>query len=509
MAEKYVVSHINGARCADELVIYENVAETKTNAYGIECEVRGGKVTSFGGNGRTVPEGGYVISGHGDAADFIRGHICEGASVTFDRENMELTVSVDDSAKKYCFDKYLVKIISRRNALVTGGVSFFEDAADKIISDAASEADRADFDKAMKLLDRAYAYTARSVRGEVRGVWHRPHEKTDAEVLETVKRFADAGFNLMLIETNYEGYSNAAKCRYEWLPARKGYEDFDVIESFIRAGKACGVKIHAWVEDFFFGVEGHGCPIADVKPHLMARTRDGGLLHDSFDNFYFLNPALDETHDLLLKMYKDLLDNYDFDGIQLDYIRYPVIHGIDHSAGFEKQTRQMFLDETGIDIFDIPDTNTDEWKKFTEWRAGRITKYVSRMVKLVRSYRERGREVLMSAAVFGNPHEAVVLKCQNWLYWLQNGWFDFISPMAYLQEAGDVRNEVAYMVQNYGSVPNYAGISPMYSGLPAVESTKQVEACREAGAKGVLFFATDSCTDEQIKLLKAGVFRDK
>lgn len=509
MAKTFKVSHINGARCADELVIYEGVKTTDTNAYGIECEVTGGIVTSFGCNNRSVPEDGYVISGHGAAADFIRESICEGAAVDFDRKSMQISVSVDDSAKRYGFDKYLSLIMSRRDALKNDGVKFFEDKTEEIIADAVANADRNNFEAAMLLLDRAYAFTARSCTGEVRGAWHRPCEKTDDEVFATVKRFADAGFNLLLIETNYEGFSNAKKCRYEWLPARAGYEDFDVIDSFIRAGKALGVKIHAWVEDFFFGVKGFGCPIADIRPELMARTRDGGLLHDSFDDFYFLNPALDETHDLLLGMYKDLLDNYDFDGIQLDYIRYPVIHGIDHSAGFEIQTAQMFKSETGIDIFDIPDTSDDRWKVFTDWRASRITKYVSRMVQLVRSYRQSGREVLMSAAVFGNPHEAVVLKCQNWLYWLENGWFDFISPMAYLQEASDVGNEVAYMVQNYGRVPNYAGISPMYSHLPAVESTKQVEACREAGAKGILFFETQSCTDPQIELLSAGVFRDR
>ena len=81
--------------------------------------------------------------------------------------------------------------------------------------------------------------------------------------------------------------------------------------------------------------------------------------------------------------------------------------------------------------------------------------------------------------------------------------------MAYLNDAEDVGNEVGYMVKNYGEAPNISGISPMYSHLPVIESTKQVEQCRKAGAKGVAFFCADSCTDVQLEKLKIGVFRNK
>ena len=80
--------------------------------------------------------------------------------------------------------------------------------------------------------------------------------------------------------------------------------------------------------------------------------------------------------------------------------------------------------------------------------------------------------------------------------------------MAYLNSAEDVGREVAYMVREYGEAPNISGISPMYNGLPVIESTRQVEACRTAGAAGVAFFDTHNCTDEQLEKLKIGVFRE-
>ncbi len=109
--------------------------------------------------------------------------------------------------------------------------------------------------------------------------------------------------------------------------------------------------------------------------------------------------------------------------------------------------------------------------------------------------------------MFGNPDEAIRVKCQNWLYWTKQGWLDYIFPMAYLNDAEDVEKEIRYMVENYGEVPNVSGLSPMYGHLPVIESTKQVEACRRAGAAGVAFFETKALTDLQTEKLKKGVFR--
>jgi hypothetical protein len=49
----------------------------------------------------------------------------------------------------------------------------------------------------------------------------------------------------------------------------------------------------------------------------------------------------------------------------------------------------------------------------------------------------------------------------------------------------------------------------MYNKLPMIESTKQVEECRKAGAVGVAFFCAGSCNDIQLEKLKIGVFRDR
>lgn len=505
----YKISHFNGARLADELVIYDSGESTGTNAYGLEAVVSRGIIVKIGSNSNKIPNGGFVISGHGKGAEIIAKEFCEGAKIALDRDRLRFGVEIDNEAKLYTVKKSLANIKERFDLLVCKKESFNFETAFDLIKSAGTAIENGSAEEAKKLLEEAYYYTAESKEDEIRAIWHRPLERTAAEVGMTVKRLKDAGFNMLLVETNYEGWSNAKKCVYDYLPLRPELEgkDFDLIEEFIKAGKKYGVKIHAWVEDFFFGVDGYGCKMLELRPDLIARTKSGGVLVDGWDNFIFLNPALDEVHDLLVGEYRDLLDNYDFDGIQLDYIRYPVIKDIEHSAGFEKQTKAMFKADTGINIDKIKSTDSPEWKKFNDWRAARVTAYVKKMVELIGTYKAKGRDIKLSTAVFGNPDEAIRLKCQNWLYWTKQGWLDYIFPMAYLNDAEDVEKEIRYMVENYGEVPNVSGLSPMYGHLPVIESTKQVEACRRAGAAGVAFFETKALTDLQTEKLKKGVFR--
>lgn len=507
--KRYKISHYNGARCADELVIYNIPGETGTNAYGCEAVVENGIVVKFGSNNNVVPDGGFVISGHGKAA-LVVGELCEGAKIAIDEKTGELCCTVDDDSRLYGANKKLVYNKERFENLISKGCAFDVDAACEAIENAAKAIDAKNVADAEKWVEEGYYLTAESKKGEIRAIWHRPHEKTADAIDATVKRLKDAGFNMLLVETNYEGWANAKKVVYDWLPLSPKWAevDFDPIEEFIKAGKKYGVEIHAWLEDFFIGVKDTGCRMFELHPELMAYTKDGGHLMDGWDIFYFLNPALDEVHDLLEKEYRDLLDNYDFDGIQLDYIRYPVIKDIYHSAGFEDVTKKMFFADTGIDVDSIPDTNHPDWASFNKWRAAKITKYVNRIVDMVNEYKAKGRKLALTSAVFGDPDEAIRLKCQDWQKWVKNGWLDMIFPMAYLNDADDVYKEIKYMVDNYGESPNISGISPMYSHLPVIESTKQVEACRRAGASGVAFFETLALTDVQIDKLKKGVFRD-
>ena len=77
------VDHFNGIRGADELVIYNKGERANTNVWGREaCVNPKGHVTKIRYGGKTeIPEGGFVISGHGKSASWIKNSIKVGDSI--------------------------------------------------------------------------------------------------------------------------------------------------------------------------------------------------------------------------------------------------------------------------------------------------------------------------------------------------------------------------------------------------------------------------------------------
>ncbi|MEW6227043.1 MAG: hypothetical protein AB1700_02975, partial [Bacillota bacterium] len=81
------INHINGTRWGDEMVLY-TPGNTTANRWGTHVVIEGGIVTRIIGLGDpagefpTVPAGGYILSGHGTASDWLVAHVHEGDHIT-------------------------------------------------------------------------------------------------------------------------------------------------------------------------------------------------------------------------------------------------------------------------------------------------------------------------------------------------------------------------------------------------------------------------------------------
>jgi hypothetical protein len=79
----------NIARATNALVRYTPAfgTSTKTNQWGAEVTVVGGKVTAFvnrttsGAPAATIPTNGYILSGHGTARDWLAAYAKIGSTV--------------------------------------------------------------------------------------------------------------------------------------------------------------------------------------------------------------------------------------------------------------------------------------------------------------------------------------------------------------------------------------------------------------------------------------------
>ena len=113
----------------------------------------------------------------------------------------------------------------------------------------------------------------------------------------------------------------------------------------------------------------------------------------------------------------------------------------------------------------------------------------------------------ISADIFPDLEDARRSKFQNWPEWAQNGWIDFLYPMAYSTDVAAVRKHVAGMREIVpAAFPIFVGLAP-YLGLSGGALIDQIEAAEQEGADGVVLFSLGQISDDMMRLLSLGPFR--
>ena len=118
----------------------------------------------------------------------------------------------------------------------------------------------------------------------------------------------------------------------------------------------------------------------------------------------------------------------------------------------------------------------------------------------------------MSAAVFFNRMAADQV-CQDWYGWLKAGIIDYVLPMAYLMDNDGLKETLK---EYQAADPEMARILPGLSiyaragGKTAARTPEKVlsqeKVCRDAGARGVIYFALRNMSPEIEKALGAGPY---
>lgn len=317
------------------------------------------------------------------------------------------------------------------------------------------------------------------------GVWHRPDdtgEEIDLNGLkEVVKKFASAGVNIVFLESFYHGF---AAYRSEFVPynpklAAYKYGDYpDYLSAFVAEAEKLGIEVHAWVENFYVGVEEN--IFTRDYPDWLLKNKDGGVRQSEGGGYLFLDPANGEVGDFLVRIYLELLSkNIKIKGLNLDYIRYPLTTKED-DAGYTEAALTAFEKLYGK-------RPADDFEKWIDFRADCVTAFVTK----ARAAVKRGFPcVKLSTAVFPERKLSYETKKQDFARWLSEKLLDFVTPMAYYDDCGRLSEALEEMISFCGETPCLAGLSCVYHGLPVDEVAAQIKTSVGLGAKGVVFFGS-------------------
>ncbi|MFF2889139.1 endo-1,4-beta-xylanase [Paenibacillus sp. NPDC057967] len=205
-------------------------------------------------------------------------------------------------------------------------------------------------------------------------------------------------------------------------PIAAGYESFDALQHVIDAAHSKGIKVHAWIPQFHDQAAFTAHP--DWQMHAWV---DGTQVPFTGSNGseYFINPIHHEVQAYERSIINEVIENYDVDGVVLDWIRFD-----DYNMDVSDYTIGKFEAEFGYSPltihFDEASAQRDEWN---EWRTEQIGNYVGDIRNDITSSTKPN----MKLGVYILPPEFVEVGQDAEKF---KAHIDFIAPMAYFDDWG-------------------------------------------------------------------------
>jgi len=336
---------------------------------------------------------------------------------------------------------------------------------------------------------------------------------------EVFDRLAAAGFNTVFFETINAGYPiYPTRVAPTQNPLTRHW---DPLRAAVDLAHERDMELHAWIWTFAAGNQLHNqilnLPIEYPGPALSLHPEWAGLdnqgeLIPRGQTKPFLDPANPEVRNYLLRLISEIITQYEVDGLQLDYIRYPFQDpSANRTFGYGIAARQRFQAMTGIDPMELsprlePDLSAPErqrqlylWERWTEFRIQQVSSFVAEVSQLVQRQRP---QLLLSAATFAKPERERLLKIQqDWQHWAEQGWVDWIVLMSYAEDTNRLESLVTPWLLHHDYESTL--VIPSIRLLPLSEAAAfdQLQALRDLPAAGYALFAAENLTTTLQRLL--------
>ena len=203
---------------------------------------------------------------------------------------------------------------------------------------------------------------------------------------------------------------------FPWSAYLTGYQGdpvyYDPLEIMVEEAHERGLGLHAWINPFrvSFNTDTDKLSeknpakklLSDEKTKDRVVTADGGL---------YLCPASTENHKLIIDGVREIIRNYEVDGIHIDDYFYPST-------------------DIGVDK-----TYYDEYKKnggalfYDKWRLDVISSFVSQMYTAVKSERNDCIFSISPAGNINNNYEEEYADVERWCS--EKGYCDWMIPQIY------------------------------------------------------------------------------
>ena len=292
------------------------------------------------------------------------------------------------------------------------------------------------------------------INEEFRGTWvitwdHIDKNKNTVQNINHLQQIIDhhksANMNAIIFQVRQSGtaYYNSS---YEPWGYYAGYNDpgYDPLAKAIELAHEKGIEVHAWFNVFQTSSTHPGSP-AYEHPEWICRDQNGVPM----SSYRALSPGLPAVREYTIKVAMEIVNNYDIDGLHLDYVRWN-----EHTNNIRKSTvieseissldgiisdeklNQLTQNRSGRYLYDYLHPYSEGipngYSSWEQWWRSSVTEFVSALHDSIQSVKPHVR---LSAAVLGKYNwsgwQGYGTVFQDGALWFNEGYLDHIMPMHY------------------------------------------------------------------------------
>lgn len=531
----------------------------------VSAVVKDQMVTSIGTGSVAIPANGFVLSGHGSAAQWLVRFAKPGAVASYDAVSRQVTIQHTPQVYLSAIDAALEKAQLRPPASPQAYAKSLQQAQTcrtQLATQATSTTITPTFltlaEQCLHEAERAFYASIPSYPGEFRGTWLRPNSTNPEQIRQMLATLKQLGIQNIFLETYYQGrtaYPSDVMQTYGLPAQHMQFVGSDPVQLWVDEAHKAGLKVHFWVEVFFAGnndenPEPYG-PILQKYPqwrNVQQRhwNESVPVISDVEPGHFFLDPANPEVRTFLEKLLLEMVTRYEADGLNLDYIRYPAsaamskANYLNSTWGYTDTARKTF--ETMIqqeraateakkrEAFQKAHASSRRrrahykaavapsadpvqltpssplWQRWVEWRKSWVTGFVKNISEKAHAVRPN---LLLSAVVFPSTDPLYSLKLQDYSYWAKQGYIQALTPIGLSPRPDWMQQQSLKLKQQVEDrIPVYVGVFGMYNRATPVEFLEQIDAVHQAKMPGIMLFEWSRLRPEYAEALKEGPFRE-
>lgn len=310
-------------------------------------------------------------------------------------------------------------------------------------------------------------------------------QKQKDELIEILDRLYDANFNTVLFQVRTRGdvfYQSSIEPYNALLTGRTGGNPgYDPLAFAIEECHKRGMECHAWMVAIPLGSRKH---VNSLGKQSIVHKQPGICV--SYLNSWYLNPGHPETKVYLMSMVREIVSNYDIDGVHFDYLRYP-----ERALKFPDSKEHRRFGK-GKEISQWRRDNLTEIVRYLYRGTKEIKPWVKVSTSPVGKYRDTSRYTSRS----WNAYHTVFQDVQGWL---AEGIQDQVYPMMYFRKNNFYPFALDWQEQCCGRhiIPGLGVyfLDPREGNWTIDEVERQINFVRTHGLAGQAYYRTEFLMD--------------